>query len=234
MSPHDLLGVEDLGDVLLGWGFFTSLPAILAIAFLAARLLGVRRSWTTAVASGLAGWLAGTGLSLVIARSEDGAGFTRNVWLFSTFFAMSASVWIELLAKPGALARAQTGILSVPRPLRALRRKSARLNRYVQIPASPSSTASGRSSVCPAATKTARTTPPAPAPAPARRPSPLACAAPSRSAAGCSSSWASSSPLARTCCRPRWWPSFPGSRTTWHPPGGRRCRRWSRPSWERP
>jgi ubiquinone biosynthesis protein len=46
---------------------------------------------------------------------------------------MSGSVWIELLAKPGALARAQTGLASVPRPVRALRRRGQRVNRYVQI-----------------------------------------------------------------------------------------------------
>jgi hypothetical protein len=97
-----VLATKTLGVAVLGWQFFTSLAAIVVIAFLAGRLLGVRRSWATALASGLAGGLAGIGLSLVIARSEHGAGFTRNVWLFSTFFAMSSSVWIELLAKPGA------------------------------------------------------------------------------------------------------------------------------------
>ncbi len=133
MRAPPLLAAEDLGDLIFGWELFTSLPAILGIAFLAGRLLGVRRSWTTAVASGIVGWLAGAGLSLVIARAEGGAGFTRNLWLFSTFFAMSSSVWIELLAKPGALARARTGLASIPRPLRTLRRTSQRVSRYAQI-----------------------------------------------------------------------------------------------------
>jgi ubiquinone biosynthesis protein len=46
---------------------------------------------------------------------------------------MSATVWAELLAKPGALARAQRGLVSVPHPLRAVRRSSRRLSRYAQI-----------------------------------------------------------------------------------------------------
>ncbi|HEX2273192.1 MAG TPA: hypothetical protein VHG90_04890 [Acidimicrobiales bacterium] len=133
MIVQPVLAAEDLGDLVFGWELIVSLPAILAIAFLAGRLLGVRRSWTTAVASGVVGWLAGATLSLVIARAEGGGGFTRNLWLFSTFFAMSSSVWIELLAKPGALARARTGLASVPRPVRTLRRAGQRVSRYAQI-----------------------------------------------------------------------------------------------------
>jgi hypothetical protein len=39
--------------------------------------------------------------------------------VFAIVFTMSATVWMELLAKPGALARAQSGLVSIPRPLRA-------------------------------------------------------------------------------------------------------------------
>jgi len=122
-----------LGDLLTGWRLVTSVPAIVLVAFASSRLLGVKRSWAVTLVSGLGGWVAGTALALTIARDEGGAGFGRNLWLFSTFFAMSGSAWIELLAKPGALARAQTGLASVPRPVRALRRRSQRVNRYVQI-----------------------------------------------------------------------------------------------------
>jgi hypothetical protein len=45
-------------------------------------------------------------------------GFTRNVWLFSTLGVMSASVLIELLATPGTLTRAQTGLTSIPHPIK--------------------------------------------------------------------------------------------------------------------
>ncbi|MFL5793752.1 MAG: hypothetical protein ACJ742_20910 [Actinomycetes bacterium] len=44
-------------------------------------------------------------------------------------FTLPASGWVGLLAKPGALARAQRGLVSIPHPLRALRRSSQRLSR---------------------------------------------------------------------------------------------------------
>jgi ubiquinone biosynthesis protein len=121
-------------DAVLGWNLVLSLPVILAIAWLAGRLLGVSRSWAATVVAGVAGWLAALALSLAIAAGDTGApGFTRNLWVFAAVFTMSASVWVELLAKPGALARAQRGLVSVPRPLRAIRRSSRRLSRYAQI-----------------------------------------------------------------------------------------------------
>jgi hypothetical protein len=42
-------------DALLGWKLVLSLPVILAIAWLAGRLLGVSRSWAGTVVAGLAG-----------------------------------------------------------------------------------------------------------------------------------------------------------------------------------
>jgi hypothetical protein len=94
----------------------------------------VSRSLPGTVLAGVAGWLAALALSLAIASGDTGApGFTRNLWVFAAVFTMSASVWVELLAKPGALARAQRGLVSVPHPLRAVRRSSRRLSRYAQI-----------------------------------------------------------------------------------------------------
>jgi ubiquinone biosynthesis protein len=121
-------------DAVLGWNLVLSLPVILAIAWLSGRLLGVSRSWAATLVAGMAGWLAALALSLAIAAGDTGApGFTRNLWVFAAVFTMSASVWVELLAKPGALARAQRGLVSIPRPLRAIRRSSRRLSRYAQI-----------------------------------------------------------------------------------------------------
>lgn len=60
-------------------------------------------------------------------------GFSQHVWLFSLVFTMCALAAIDLLARPGALARAQAGAISIPRPLRALRRRGQRVNRYAQL-----------------------------------------------------------------------------------------------------
>jgi ubiquinone biosynthesis protein len=46
---------------------------------------------------------------------------------------MSAAAWLELLAKPGTLARAQAGLSSIRNPLKELQRKRLRAGRYVQI-----------------------------------------------------------------------------------------------------
>ena len=129
-----ILAAEDLGD-LLDPAVLLSLPGVLVLAWLVGRLLGVRRSWTMTLLSGVIGWIGGVALSLAIAsqRNNPDTGFTRNVWLFSTLGVMSASVWIELLAKPGTLARAQTGLTTIPHPIKAVKRRGRRVSRYAQI-----------------------------------------------------------------------------------------------------
>ena len=121
-------------DALLSWNLVISLLAILFVAWLSGRLLGVSRSLPGTVLAGLTGWLAALALSLAIARGDTtAAGFTRNLWVFAIVFTMSSMVWIELLAKPGTLARAQTGLVRLPRPIRAVRRSGQRIGRYAQI-----------------------------------------------------------------------------------------------------
>ena len=129
-----ILAAEQLRD-LIDFAVLLSLPGVLVLAWLVGRLLGVRRSWTTTLLSGVIGWVGGIALSLAIAsqRKDMSEGFTRNVWLFSTLGVMSASVWIELLAKPGTLARAQTGLTSIPHPIKAVKRRGRRVSRYAQI-----------------------------------------------------------------------------------------------------
>ena len=129
-----ILAAESLSD-LIDFAVLLSLPGVLVLAWLVGRLLGVRRSWTTTLLSGVIGWVGGVALSLAVAsqRKDMSEGFTRNVWLFSTLGVMSASVWIELLAKPGTLARAQTGLTSIPHPIKAVKRRGRRVSRYAQI-----------------------------------------------------------------------------------------------------
>jgi ubiquinone biosynthesis protein len=122
------------GNPLVGWGLVTSLPAILLIAWVAGRLVGAHPSLVRTVAAGLSGWVAGTLVSLLVAQGDPRApGFGRNVWVFSAVFSMSAITWLELLARPGGLARTQSHLLHVPRPVRAVRRASLRVRRYGQI-----------------------------------------------------------------------------------------------------
>jgi hypothetical protein len=46
---------------------------------------------------------------------------------------MAAAVWLEFLARPGIVLRAQTGLQSVPHPVRSLRRRGKRVQRYAEI-----------------------------------------------------------------------------------------------------
>src|SRR5262249_12775365 len=129
-----IFAAEDLGD-LLDLAVLLSLPGVLVLAWLVGRLLGVRRSWTTTLLSGLIGWIGGVAPAPPIAgpREDPRTRVTRHVRLFSSLGVMSASVWIELLAKPGTLARAQTGLTSIPHPIKALKRRGRRVSRYAQI-----------------------------------------------------------------------------------------------------
>jgi len=108
--------------------------SLLAGAFIG-RVLGVRRSFAATVFSGVFGWAVGATVSLLIAneRANAASGFLRNLFLFSLFGAMAAAVWMEFLARPGMMARAQHGLASVPRPLRSLRRRGRRVRRYAEI-----------------------------------------------------------------------------------------------------
>jgi ubiquinone biosynthesis protein len=129
-----VLAAESLRD-LVNIALLATLPGVILLSWITGRLLGVRRSWGTTVASALLGWGGGVALSFAIAsdRADPSTGFIRNVFLFSALGVMSASVWLELLARPGALARAQSGISTIPRPLQALRRRGQRISRYAQI-----------------------------------------------------------------------------------------------------
>ena len=99
------------------------------------RVLGVRRSFSANVLSGFFGFVVGVTVSVLIAddRPDASADFGRNLFLFTLFGAMAAGVWIEFLARPGTLARAQTGLQSVPHPVRSLQRRSRRVRRYAEI-----------------------------------------------------------------------------------------------------
>lgn len=112
-----------------------ALPASFVVAWIAGRVLGVRRSLGLSAGSAVLGWVGGSALSLLIAANQDEpwSNFTRNVFLFSGLAALAASVWIEFLARPGALARAQSGLTSVPRPIRSVKRRASRVHRYAQI-----------------------------------------------------------------------------------------------------
>src|SRR5262245_22623192 len=122
----------------LGGDLWLLIPAFVFAIFagiFVGRVLGVRRSVGASVLSGIFGFAVGVAVSLLIAdaRTNSSEGFARNLFLFTLFGAMAAAVWIEFLARPGMMARAQTGLASVPHPIRSIRRRGRRMARYAEI-----------------------------------------------------------------------------------------------------
>jgi len=124
---------ERLGDEL--WLLVPAFAFALLAGALIGRVLGVRRSFAATVTSGTIGWLVGAVVALWIAADAHPAteGFARNLFLFSLLGTMAAAVWLEFLARPGIVMRAQTGLQSVPHPVRSLRRRGRRVQRYAEI-----------------------------------------------------------------------------------------------------
>ena len=90
-------------------------------------------------------------------RGNASEGFARNLFLFALFGAMAAAVWIEFLSRPGMIARAQTGLASVPHPLRSLRRRGGAWRATRRSHASRCATVSARRSVSVVTTTCRRT-----------------------------------------------------------------------------
>src|SRR5215475_7974564 len=93
----------------LGSDLWLLVPAFVFSVFagiFVGRVLGVRRSVSASVLSGIFGFVIGVTISLLIAgeRKNASEGFARNLFLFSLFGAMAAAVWIEFLARPGMMA----------------------------------------------------------------------------------------------------------------------------------
>jgi ubiquinone biosynthesis protein len=113
------------------------LAAALAVltTWLSLRLLGVRRGWSKALASGLVGWGTAGLLALGLNRWDWGAdGLIIQTIGIALPATMAVAVGLDLLARPGTLARAeQAGMLVAPRPLRSLRRRVDVFRRYREL-----------------------------------------------------------------------------------------------------
>src|SRR6516162_2222539 len=125
-----LWGVPVLG------GLFT-LVTVVILARVGGRLLGIRMRWRRAVLAGFAGLV----LGWVAAWSINGQrrGPQALSWpavLFGSLIAtMLVAVMLELLARPGRLAAAESRLhaIVVPHPIRSLRQRAGRSRRYLQV-----------------------------------------------------------------------------------------------------
>ncbi len=106
---------DALRDIAL---LLASLPAILVVSFLAARMLGVRRPLSSIVVSGLAGWTVSVLVALIVAGGDlDDGSLIRNTLVLAFIFTMFASVSLDLFAKPGSLGQGDAAaLITIPRP----------------------------------------------------------------------------------------------------------------------
>lgn len=97
-----------------------SLPAIVALALVGARMLGVRRSWVAIAISGVVGWLVGLAAAFAMSGGTvRDAEFLRNALLLGFLATMVTAVALDLMAKPGTLSQGDAaGRFVMPRPKR--------------------------------------------------------------------------------------------------------------------
>jgi len=99
------------------------------------RLLGVRRGWTTALAAGLVGWGVAALLALGLSHWDwDTSGLVVRMLAVGIPATMAVAVTLDLLARPGSLARGeQAGLVVATRPLRAVGRRIDVVRRYYEL-----------------------------------------------------------------------------------------------------
>ena len=99
------------------------------------RLLGVRRGWTKALIAGLLGWGTAWLLSLSLVHWDWGAdGLAVHVIAIGIPATMAAAVTLDLMARPGTLSTGErSGLITTPRPFRAIRRRIDVLLRYREL-----------------------------------------------------------------------------------------------------
>jgi ubiquinone biosynthesis protein len=107
----------------------------IAATALSLRLLGMRRGWGRALASGVIGWGIGALVALSLAQwdwgEDDLVITTVAIGIPAT---MAVAVTLDLLARPGSLATGEAaGLVTAPRPLRAVRKRIAVLHRYREL-----------------------------------------------------------------------------------------------------
>ena len=106
-----------------------------AITAVSLRLLGLRRGWSKALLAGVIGWGCAGLLALGLANWDWGAdGLAIHTVAIGIPATMAAAVTLDLLARPGTLATGErAGLIVVPRPFRAVRRRVDVLLRYREL-----------------------------------------------------------------------------------------------------
>ena len=111
-----------------------ALPVLAAAAFLAIRLLGVRRSWISSVIAAVVGLTLGILLAVWLADDLGAARVSLSTVPFAILFTMLTALTLDFMARPGTLARGEeAGLIVVGNPLRDIRRWVEPLARYREV-----------------------------------------------------------------------------------------------------
>ncbi len=117
--------------------FRVVLAVVLAVATtsVSLRLLGMRRGWTTALLAGAIGWGTAAILALSLSDWDWGSdGLVLHIVAIGIPATMAVAVTLDLLARPGSLAVGErAGLVSAPRPLRAVSRRVSVIRRYKEL-----------------------------------------------------------------------------------------------------
>ena len=110
-------------------------PVAVVSTLLAARFLAVRRSWVAVAAAGTIGWVGANLLMVVLADGDwDAARLSIRTVAFAVLFTLLAAVGLDLMARPGSLARGErAGLLVLPHPFRDIKRRLQPYARYREI-----------------------------------------------------------------------------------------------------
>ncbi len=133
VMPSGLVMAASAGEVTLR--VVTALGVAIVTTVFALRLLGGRRGWVTALLAGAVGWTVAALLALGVNDWDWGAdGLILQMTGIGVTATMAAAVAIDLLSRPGSLARGdRAGLVIAPRPIRAVRQRISVLRRYREL-----------------------------------------------------------------------------------------------------
>ncbi len=113
--------------------FFLIFIALIVLGSLSSRLLGVRLSLRLRLFASFLGTILGSILTALLWYSNPGLSIPPVAAVSTLFFTMVMAVLVELLARPGRLVNVESHLVGLPHPVRAVRQRVSRTNRYAQI-----------------------------------------------------------------------------------------------------
>src|SRR5690242_11292520 len=113
--------------------FFLVFIALIVLGSLSSRLLGVHLSWRLRLFASFLGTILGSILTALLWYSNPGLSIPPVGAVSTLFFTMVMAVLMELLARPGRLVNVESHLVGLPHPIRAVRQRISRTNRYAQI-----------------------------------------------------------------------------------------------------